>query len=355
MKTYLPDTENIKPLGRTYLLNDTLWLTLSGSGAAFDFHGTKAAITFLGDSIASRPDCRSNLSRIAVYLNGARVVDDRIDRPEKEYVIFESEEARDCHVEIVKLSEAAMSTVGLKCISADAEGGIRPAKSSSRYIEFIGDSITCGYGVDDEVIDHPFTTGVEDVTKSYAYLTAQMLDADYSMVSLSGYGIISGYIEEGHPKKEDQALPPYYDRLAYSEGEYMGKIPQNIQWDFRRQPDLVVINLGTNDDSYTQDFPDRQEEYRIAYIDFLKLVRSRNPQAKLLCTLGIMGDRLFPVIESAIDAYRAETKDCNISAMKFDEQLPEDGYAADWHPTAVTHKKAADKLAAEIRRLMEWQ
>ncbi len=354
MDTYIPNSKNVKFLGRTYLVEDTLWLTLSGSGAAFDFHGSRASVTILGDSIATRPDCRSNLSRIAVYLNGVRVVDDRIDASRKEYVILESEKAQDCHVEIVKLSEAAMSTVGIQSISADAEGGIRPAAQKPHYIEFIGDSITCGYGVDDEVIDHPFTTGVEDVTKSYAYLTAAMLDADYSMVSLSGYGIISGYIEEGQPKKEDQALPQYYGKLAFSEGEYLGRIPEDVEWDFKRQPDLVVINLGTNDDSYTQDDPERQEEYRSAYVDFLKQVRSRNPRSRILCTLGIMGDRLFPVIERAAGSYCAETQDHNIATMKFDEQLPEDGYAADWHPTAVTHRKAADRLAARVKELMGW-
>ena len=352
MNTYIPNTENVKSLGRTYLLENTLWLTLSGSGAAFDFHGTKASVTFLGDSIATKPGYESNLSRIAVYVNGTRVVDDRINEAKKEYVIFESEQAQDCHVEIIKLSEAAMSTVGIQSISADAENGIHPAALKPHYVEFIGDSITCGYGVDDEVIEHTFTTGTEDVTKAYAYLTAMALDADFSFVSLSGYGIISGYIEEGEPKKEDQALPPYYDKLAYSEGEYLGKIPEDVEWDFKRQPDLIVVNLGTNDDSYTQNHPDRQEEYRTAYVDFLKLVRSKNPHAKILCTLGIMGDRLFPVIEKAVEAYSTETQDRNIATMKFDEQLPEDGYTVDWHPTAATHKKAASKLAAKVRELL---
>lgn len=354
MNTYIPTHENVKSLGRTFLLENTLWLTLSGSGAAFDFRGTKSSVTFLGDSIATKPGYESNLSRIAVYVNGTRVVDDRIDESKKEYIIFESEQAQDCHVEIIKLSEAAMSTVGIQSIAVDAENGIHPAEIKTHYVEFIGDSITCGYGVDDEVIDSPFTTGAEDVTKSYAYLTAGELGVDYSMVSLSGYGIISGYVEEWEPKREDQTLPRYYDKLAFSEGEYLGRIPEDVEWDFKRQPDLVVINLGTNDDSYTQDHTDRQEEYRTAYVDFLKLVRSRNPKAKILCTLGIMGDRLFPVIEKAVEAYSTETQDRNIATMKFEEQLPEDGYAADWHPTAVTHKKAASKLAANIKELMGW-
>lgn len=80
-------------------------------------------------------------------------------------------------------------------------------------MEFIGDSITCGYGVDDEVAEHQFKTATEDVTRAYAYKTARMLNADYSMFSASGYGIITGYTE-GDVKLEDQRLPQFYESPA---------------------------------------------------------------------------------------------------------------------------------------------
>ena len=40
--------------------------------------------------------------------------------------------------------------------------------------------------------------------------------------------------------------------------------------------------------------------------------------------------------------------------MPFEPQLEQDGRTADYHPTARTHAKAAEKLAGEIRRLMGW-
>ncbi|QYR22653.1 hypothetical protein KZ483_06785 [Paenibacillus sp. sptzw28] len=83
---------------------------------------------------------------------------------------------------------------------------------------------------------------------------------------------------------------------------------------------MIVINLGTNDYSYTKDDPVKQAEYRDAYVEFLKQVRSRNANAHLMCTLGIMGDALFPMVEQAVAAYSDETGDTNISAMKFDVQ-----------------------------------
>lgn len=354
MKTYLPSKDNIKPLGRTCFIDNTLWMAFSGTGAAFTFRGTKAVVTMLADDTTAVPGNEENWARVAVYLNGSRVVDAMMNQPRKEFLIFESEQPADCSVEIVKLSETAMSTVGIESISVDAEEGIYPAAEKAHFVEIVGDSITCGYGVDDEVAEHHFVTGTEDVTRAYAYRTARALDVDYSLVSISGYGIISGYVDPGEPPKPEQTIPQYYEKLGFSYGKYKGHLPAETLWDFSRKPDLVVINLGTNDDSYTQDHADRQEVYRAAYVKFLKLVRSRNPQAKILCVLGIMGDRLFPVVEKAVSDYSAETGDQNIDTMKFDVQLMEDGYVADWHPTAVTHTKAAKKLTQKIKELMGW-
>lgn len=398
MKTYIPNTDNVKPLGRTCFVEDTLWMAFSGTGAAFTFRGTKAVVTLLGDNTAvlvegnedtanldaalngaeaarkdatamdvqpetngsahqdtaSQSEGEDVQTRIAIYVNGKREVDDMMDAPKKEYLVFESEQAENCLVEVVKLSETAMSTVGIGSIAVEAEDGIHPVPDKAHYVEIIGDSITCGYGVDDECAEHHFSTKTEDVTRGYAWRTAKALDVDYSLVCISGYGLVSGYVGEGEPKKPEQTLQQYYDKLGFSYGEYLGRKAAETKWDFNPQPELVVINLGTNDDSYALDHPERQEEYRLAYIAFLKQVRDKNPKAKILCTLGIMGDRLFPFIEKAVEAYSGETGDTNVCTMRFTPQLLEDGYVADYHPTEITHVKAAEKLTAQIKTIMGW-
>ena len=85
--------------------------------------------------------------------------------------------------------------VGVKDISAvsDRSDAVIPEKEKALSIEFIGDSITCAYGVEGSNSYEPFRTTTENFMKSYAYLTAQKLDADYSAVSYSGYGVLSGY------------------------------------------------------------------------------------------------------------------------------------------------------------------
>lgn len=347
----IPTEANVKTIGRTREYKDTLWMAHSGSGAEFCVTGTKANVTLRADSSVS--GSTENLSRVAIYLDGMRVADEILFKEETMISVFESATEETHTIRVIKLSESAMSTCGISGITVVGE--FRPTAEKDTFIEFVGDSITCGYGVDDEDRDHHFSTQTEDVTKAYAYRTAEGLGADYSMVSFSGYGIVSGYTGTGE-KSGEQLVPKYYEKLGFSYGTYLGDgVPQNVEWDFSKcQPDLVVINLGTNDNSYVLGLPERKEEYVSGYVDFLYTVRKRNPNAKILCVLGMMGTDLCPAMEEAVRRFRTETGDARISSMRFSDQLPEDGYAVDWHPTEVTHKKAAEKLAAEIKNIMEW-
>lgn len=343
--------ENVRFIGRVMPLENTLWMALSGTGIEFSVTGRSASVTFVADSTWS--GVAENQARVAVYVDGERTEDVMLNQPEVTVTAF-SRDTEETHVvRVIKLSESPMSTCGISKI--DTDGVICPTEQKEKFIEFIGDSITCGYGVDDEDRDHHFATGTEDVTKAYAYKTAQALDADYSMVSFSGYGIVSGYTGTGE-KMGHQLVPEYYEKFGFSYGTYKGEYkPQNMSWDFTmRKPDLVVINLGTNDNSYVLGKDDRREEYISGYVKFLKTVRTCNPRAMILCTIGIMGTDLCPAVEKTVARYQRETGDENVCSMRFVEQLPEDGLAADWHPTETTHTKAAKKLTEEIKNVMGW-
>lgn len=345
--------ENFKELGRTYYADGKIYLALSGTGVEFTFTGTACSVTVTGDGSSTNSSAKDNQARVAVYVNGERVVDDMIDNAEETYEVFRSDSQQSVDVRIVKLSESPHSTFAISGISVTGKD-VKPAENRDRLIEFIGDSITCGYGVDDEVKEHNFSTTTEDVTKAYAYKTAGLLGADYSMVSFSGYGIISGYTN-GDTKVSSQTVPQYYTKLGYSWSSNDSFAPSDIDWDFsKRQPDVVVINLGTNDDSYCKNIEERCLDYQQEYVNFLKTVREKNPDALIVGTLGVMGQNLCPYVEAAIAQYSEETGDTNAAYVMLDQQSGRDGYAADWHPTEATHEKAAAKLADAIKELMGW-
>lgn len=348
-KIYKATSENVKLTGRTYFDGEKLWCGLSGSGISFKFKGTKCNITIGGDHIALSDDYNSK-ARFSILVNGDRIIDDMVTYKEKTYSVINSESEVSCVVTVIKLSEAAMSAISINEISVCGE--IKPADNKDKLIEFIGDSITCGYGIDDEDENHNFSTSTEDTTKAYAYRTAKALDVDYSMVSYSGYGIISGYTGDG-VRNENELVPPYYEKLAFTYGAFGDKKPQELSWDFSvRQPDLIVINLGTNDDSFCLEDEEKRAEYCEKYVDFLKVVRKNNPSAKLVCSLGIMTDRLCPYVEKVASEYSSQTGDTNITTFRFAVQIPEDGLAANYHPTSATHKKAAESLTAFLKTLL---
>lgn len=348
-KNFAPEKQYVKMLGRTHNEEGILWLALSASGVEFTMTGTAASVCMVSDNMYSQEQKRP---RVAAYVDGERVADVMLSEEESVINIFTSDAEKEHTVRIIKLSESAESVCGIKSINVTSVGDIVPTAENDLKIEFIGDSITCGYGVDDEVKEHHFATGTEDCTKAYAYKTAMALGADYSLVSYSGHGIISGYTSKGK-KVAAQQLPKMYEQFARSYGNYNGFCVSSVDWDFSQfVPDIIVINLGTNDASYTGNDPELQQEYTDAYVEFLKKVRKNNADAHIICSLGVMGDDLYKAMEAAAEAYTSETGDENISTFHFTCQDAKNGYAADWHPTAVSHDIAAAELTAEIKRLL---
>ncbi len=354
LQIFAPTEQYAKQLGRTYYHEDskTTWCSLSGTGVAFTFNGSKCTLTLVADTQYTAGE--ANAARYAIYLDGALIKDAQLTTTTVDIEVLNADTAAAHDVRVVKLSEACNSTFGIRDIVVDSKEAILPVAAKAHTIEFIGDSITCGYGVDLEDTGGGFKTLTENVTRAYAYRTAEMLDADYSMVSYSGHGILSGYTGNGQLNTK-QLVPPYYDNLGFCYGKFEGTLqPQNIEWKFENEPSLIVINLGTNDASYTGGDGNRQKEYADAYVKFLKDIRAKNPNAPILCTLGTMGTQLCDAMELAVTNYKAETGDTNISSMRFPAQVAEDGFAVDWHPTAKTHDKAATLLSDYIRNWLGW-
>lgn len=356
MKRVILTKDNVKRIGRNLLVGDVLWTALSASGVAFEFTGKDLEITILGSNNALIPDNNINYARLAIFVNGERVVDDCIDCAKKTYSVFKETSIQNANIRIMKVSESPMSAVGIEPLCCDDEAIVTPAPARARTMEFIGDSITCGYGTDDPDLAHTFSTRTEDVTKAYAYKTAKLLDADYSLFSASGYGIISGYTPDPNVRTADELIPPYYESQCFSRDTFgEAGFPAEIPWDFAQyQPDVIVINLGTNDDSFCQDTVEKQEEYVEQYIAFLKKVRKNNPGAEIFCVLGLMGDRLYPRVCEAAKKYSEETGDTHVNTVHIPEQDGSVGYVVDYHPLPQFHTMAAEVVAAAVKEKMNW-
>lgn len=341
---------SVKLLGRTYASPDgSLWMGLSGTGAELEYTGSKLSVTLKGYKTSS-----DKAARVGIYVNG-QLQNDLLTSEKEQTIDIQGKGSTPVNVKIIKLSECTSSCCAITAV--DTHGGeIKKAADGQHRIEFIGDSITCGYGVDDQDLTHGFSTATEDCTKSYAFKTAQALKADYSLVSYSGYGIVSGYSENG-VKRSDLTVPQYYESYGFTEtGGFGTQNPSKIKWDFSSfVPEVIVVYLGTNDSSYTNMQEEKVNEYTECYVDFLKQIRSKNAGAKIICTLGTMGYDLNGAMVKAAEQYTEQTGDKNITTLDLPLQdIVLDGVAVNGHPTEKTYDKAASVLCEKIKSEMGW-
>ena len=185
--------ENVRYIGRNLEQNGTAWLVQSGSAVEFTVNAKSAEVTITGDSgINNGPEYAP---RYAVLIDGEIIADEIMTDKTRTIELFSGEASRTATVKVIHLSEANQGAVGVTGIKVDSDSPspVVPTPEKDLRIEFIGDSITCAYGVEGASQNESFKTTTENFMKSYAYLTAQKLDADYSAVCYSGHGIISGY------------------------------------------------------------------------------------------------------------------------------------------------------------------
>ena len=339
--TVEPTEENVRYIGRNFKDSSALWLVQSGSAAEFTVRGTSAEVTIVGDG--SENSDEKYRPRYAVLVNDEIIIDELLGDSEKTVKLFEGKEDRTVRVKVIHLSEANNGTIGLKNVKAvsDVSKPVAPTAKKDLSIEFIGDSITCAYGVEGKDQYENFKTSTENFMKSYAYLTAKQLDADYSAVSYSGFGVVSGYTSSGDINTES-LVPSYYTQYSKT---------NTAKWDFEsHHNDVVVINLGTNDNTYLSvDYENRGPSFTEKYVDFLETVRKCNPDAYIICTVGVMGcDEVYPFIEEAITQFKADTGDKKITSFLAETHSAADGYGSDWHPSEVSQQKFAYTMADKI-------
>lgn len=358
--------EQMKITGRTLFENGVRILGWSGSGVTFRFFGRQASAKILSNP----EDWEAHLkARIAVYVRENPAKEEAsqpkvlmLEKGIQEISLFESEEPKDVTITIMKYSEAPFAYCGIEWIETDGKTLLPPPEASSRRMEIIGDSITCGYGVeaDSELI--PFSTDTENPTLSYSMLLAGKLQAEVNLVSWSGNGIISHYVDESAAEPgTGHLMPEIYPYTDISAEEQLKKkqlieAGEERRWDFSRfVPALVLINLGTNDCSWCRTIPERNAEFKAEYRKFLKEVRKYNPDAVILCVLGTMDERLLTEIREAVSETAKETQDKRLHFQALPPQDPADGYGSDWHPSKETHRKTAELLAGKISALMGWE
>lgn len=215
-----------------------------------------------------------------------------------------------------------------------------------RKIEFIGNSITCGYGIEANSEAEHYEDKTANFYYTYAARTARNLDAQAVVVARSGIGVYRSYngLKTGDKVTMNTEYP---NTLLYND---------KYKWDFSRYtPDLVCINLGTNDTS-TQGSDSLQ--LLNGFKQLYRQVRSHYPKAKIVLLCGcMMNGKQLRSAQQAMDVTVDDAhKQGDAEVYRFDF-TPHDGslgYGADWHPSMRQHEKMANELTPFLKKLMNW-
>ncbi len=347
----------VKLSGRTLYRNEVRFLGYSASSLSFRFVGKRALAHIISDT---KQYADYEKAWAAVYVNGSHEPYKRFEITEQEgdYLLYESDAEAEVCITLMKYSEPEYAPLGVAWIETDSKSILPPPPAKKRRLQIIGDSITCGYGVEGSLEETVHRTCTENPQKSYSVLTADALDAELEIVAWNGKGVITQYIGDEENQVQDEWLIPmlYEYTDAGLERDYF----HNAKKDWERwehdtfQPNLIIVNLGTNDASYTRGIPERNEEFQKAYTAFLAHIHDLHPNAAILCMLGTMDQRLCSTVDAAAADFREKAPDARVEFLSLPPQEEADGLGTFWHPTAATQRKTADIVAAKAKKLMNW-
>ncbi len=321
--------DRVKLLGRTTVGEDGIEPHSTGAGIAF-YSKCSGTLTL---TMTGTPTKFGSLY-LAVFVDGElhRVeFKGKINQTStQELVIAENLSDGKHKIEIVRETEENYGSYIWKSITLN--GTMTPVEEAPLLIEFVGDSITAGYASYPETeeskglsVEHPvYMAGV----KSYAYLTAQALGADFQSVCASGYGVVRGYNNDG------VTLPLMYEYAGYYHDN-----SEDGKWTFDRPADVVVINLGAND----SDRGTTHDEMATGAKAFMESVRAHNPNAAIVWITGETYLKFEKQLAAAVEELGGAEKGFYFKVV------PEGTSGGAGHPNLEEHANTAQALTAFLK------
>lgn len=321
--------------GRTYTKARIHWFNWSGAGFSVRFQGSGLA----AEIYSNAPEAK-DIAYLKVYVDGQEQKDIRLSKDIQMVTLAENLDPNVEHtVQVRKRTNARSSTAGLSRLVLMDGKVLEPEKPKERLIEFIGDSLTVGYMASKEgKTATAWSTLTEDVTGTYIPQIANAFDAEYQVVAISGRGVV-----RNNGGDEKTLFPEIYQKLDIYNNP-------DVDYDFATQPDVIVINLGSNDESAAnKDLP--AKTFRKGMKAFLQQVRESNPEAQILCTYGLVRTGLSESIEQVVSELK-DAGDQNIHYLQLEQ-------CQKWelnlnHTVSKAYVSRGDAIIEKIREITGW-
>lgn len=241
-------------------------------------------------------------------------------------------------VEIIKVTESYCGECQFLGFEVDSSKTLQiPDPMPSLKIEYLGNSITCGYGIEGGA-----QPASDNSYKSYAAVAARELKAQFHTTSYSGIGVVKGF-------------PSFLMRTMYGRLIALttyNPLPANNVWDKTRfVPDVVVVALGTND--YNLGFGSgtiSATTFNTGYKYLVSMMRTNYPNAHIVCTNSpmltnsLLGDNLQKDVAAFNTAGDAKVYYFAFTPMK--------GGGTGGHPGVADGQTNGKELAVFIRSIL---
>lgn len=315
---------------------------VSGDGhVSYDWSGTYFTTVLHGGMLDAEMSCAGE-AYFNVYVDG---------RPHKVLHIAKGDSlvniveglGKDAHtVTVQKRTEGAYGRVTVKRFILPPSGVLETQREVPfRRIEFIGDSFTCGFGTEGRDRTDVFKTSTENCGLTYAAKIAGYFGADYTLIAHSGMGVVrncNDSVRISAVTMEDRMLRTFD--------------ADTLSWQPDVAPDLVVINLCTND------FSSEPHPYRSEFVDgYCRIIRNirrmYGPYVTVICYCP--PNNVEPAA-AYIKEVKRKMKDPLVHVV-----IPQPGLynissdlGSAWHPNGRGHTKMAMSLIPYISTVMGW-
>lgn len=355
--------ENIELLGRTYQSGDEgLFLNWSCSGIRFLWKGTSLAIKTRGisskeqelNTFTAQYEERETSPWFAIFLDDEQEPYQYFEAKKGEhlYGIYSCEKIEIHTITIRKITENAKGKICLKEFLTDGEIKKNEVRKEKIFLEFIGDSITCGFGNMVKDGQRLFYSEDENGWMAHPAVAARILNAEFSVISCSGIAITEGIGAFEYPLPPMKHYYPYCDRMVE---ELDGTKKDPLFWDFKNHiPDVIILNLGTNDATVidlNEDTENGIAKFEEDYYDFLCMIRHYNGVTPwIICALGSMDYFLYDNIEKVVKRFCQINQDSKIRCFKYGRMRVQEGSGACNHPYVTTQIRMGEELASYIQK-----
>ena len=301
----------------------------TASGLIFDH--AASAIEFqgfmTGDVVLTATS--SGDSFFTVYVDGERV-DTRFETRGSKAMTIATFEGQYFHtIRVVRQNEIAWSQCLLRSLKITGYLFEAP-EDRGLYIEFYGDSLTSAFGnIGDPSDPAPHDVPkYQDATQSYAFLTTEALNADCSILAMSGVGLATGHY--------DYHFLHYFSKYSHKRGS------EAFSFEGARVPDMAVVRLGANDFSVgctREQYVSRAKEL----IDYIRSGYQKN--VPIIWMHGSRGGDFNEWLKELSNYYGGEEGGFYLLELGWRDY----GVGAGGHPNVASHEANAETLLNFIK------